>query len=89
LSAVPSQKGQCSQKPQGPFWNRGLKKALINIKAAILKENYLEDKLTEEEKDLILAEITGAFKSTPRERLLQLSSYRREGSALIYVSADQ
>jgi hypothetical protein len=67
----------------------GTYKALINVKIAILKENYPEDKLTEEDQEFILAEIAGAFRVTHRERFPWLRSYKLEGGALMYVCTDQ
>jgi hypothetical protein len=65
------------------------REALTNVKIAILKENYPEDKLSEEDQDLILAEIVRVFRMTPRDRLLQFRSYRLERGMLIHVCADQ
>jgi hypothetical protein len=62
---------------------------LTNVKIAILKENYPEDKLSGEEQDLIMAETAGAFLSTPRERRLRIRSYRLESGTLIYVCTEQ
>lgn len=52
-------------------------------------ENYPGDKLSEEEKGPIMAEIAGAFRSIPMERLPWLRCYGLEGGALTYVCADQ
>jgi hypothetical protein len=62
---------------------------LTNVRIAILKDDYPEAKLSEKEQDLIPAEIAGAFRTTPKERLPRLRSYRLEGGALIYVCTDQ
>jgi hypothetical protein len=40
---------------------------------AIIKENYLEDNITEDEQDLILKELGKVFSMTPKEELLHLS----------------
>jgi hypothetical protein len=61
--------------------------ALTNIRVAI-KENYPEDKLSEEEQDLILDRIAGAFRTTPEGNLPRLRSYRLEGGALMRICAD-
>lgn len=63
--------------------------ALTNAETAILKENYPEDKLSEEKYDLILAEIMEAFKSIPRHSLLLLRFYRLKGRQLTYVCTNQ
>jgi hypothetical protein len=44
--------------------------ALSNVRIPILNKNYSEDKLSEEDKELILPHMTGAFRTTPMERLL-------------------
>jgi hypothetical protein len=62
---------------------------LTNIRVAILNENYPEDKLSEEDQELILDRITGAFRTTPKGNLPQLRSYRLEGGALMYICAYQ
>jgi len=61
------------------------REALTNVRIAILKENYPEDKLSKKDYELILAEIAGAFQTTPKEGQSQLRSYRLEGGTLLYV----
>jgi hypothetical protein len=39
---------------------------LTNVKIAILKENYPEEKLTEDEQDLILEELGRVFHGNPK-----------------------
>jgi hypothetical protein len=56
-----------------------------NLIALILKDNYSEDKLLEEQQDLILAAAVAAFITTPRERIPWLRSYRLEGGKLTFV----
>jgi hypothetical protein len=62
---------------------------LNNIRVAILKENYPEDKLSEENQGLILDRIAGTFRTTPEGILPRLRSYRLEGGAFIYICAEQ
>jgi hypothetical protein len=62
---------------------------LTDTKIAIFKENYPEDKLTEEEQDHILGELGGVFCGTPKGELPHLKSFKLEASALMYVCADQ
>jgi hypothetical protein len=45
-------------------WEGKHKDALTNDKTAILKENYPEKKLTEDEQDLILEEMESVFHGT-------------------------
>lgn len=47
--------------------------------ANICKENYPEDKLTEDEQDLILEELGRVLCWTPKGELLHLRSFRQEG----------
>jgi hypothetical protein len=42
---------------------------LTNVRIAILKENYHEDKLSEADTELLLAEIAGTIRMTSREGL--------------------
>jgi hypothetical protein len=62
---------------------------LTDTKIAIFKENYPEDKLTEEEQDHILEELGRVFHGTPKGELLHLKSFRLEAGELMYVCADQ
>jgi hypothetical protein len=60
-------------------------KALTNIKISIFKENYTEDKLTEDEKDLILKEVSMVICGTEKGKLPHLRSFWLEGGTLICV----
>jgi hypothetical protein len=62
--------------------------ALTNIKIAIFKETYPEEKLTEDDQDSILEILGGVLRRTPKEELPHLNSYRLMG-ALIYACTDQ
>jgi hypothetical protein len=56
---------------------------------AIFKELYPEDRLNEDDQWSILDVLGEVLHKTPVEELPQLKSYRLEGGALIYISADQ
>jgi hypothetical protein len=43
------------------------REALTNVRIAILKKNYADDKLSEEDQELILAETVGAFHMAPKK----------------------
>lgn len=62
---------------------------MTKTQIAILKYDYPEGKLSEEEQNLILTKVTQVFRLAPSERLPHLRSYRLEGSTLIYVCTDQ
>jgi hypothetical protein len=64
-------------------------KALTNIKIAIFKETYPEDKLNEDDQTYILEELGKVLRRTPTEEPPHLKSYRLEGGTLIYRCADQ
>jgi hypothetical protein len=59
------------------------KEVLTNIKIAISKENYPEDKLTEDDQDQILKELGSVFHGTPKGTLPHLRSFRLEGDTFI------
>jgi hypothetical protein len=61
------------------------KEALTNIKIAISKESYPEDKLNEDDQKNILEELGKVLRRTPSDELPLLNSYRLEGGALIYI----
>jgi hypothetical protein len=56
---------------------------------AIFKENYPEDKLSEEELNSILVELGKVLRGTPKGELPHLKSFRLEAGAITYVCADQ
>jgi hypothetical protein len=82
--AVPPQKWPELQKGPGTH-----KEALTNVKIAIFRETYPEDKLSEEYQNYILEELGRVLCKTPTGERPHLKSYRREGGALIYIWADQ
>jgi hypothetical protein len=65
--------------------------ALTNIKLAIFKETYPEDKLTENDQENILEDLGRVLRGTPIGELPHLKSYRLEKDVLIYIyiCADQ
>jgi hypothetical protein len=74
--------------PKRPRASRGpgtYREALTDTKIAIFKENYPDDKLTEEELDHILEELGRVLRGTPKEELPQLKAFRLEASTLMYV----
>jgi hypothetical protein len=64
------------------------KEALTNFKVSIFRETYLEESVTEEDRDSILELLGVALRRTPLGELPRLRSYRLEGGALIYTCAD-
>jgi hypothetical protein len=75
-------------KAQGFYGPVTYKEALANIERAIFK-NYPEDKLTEDEQDLIFKELGWVFCETPKGELPHLRSFGLEGGALMHVCSDQ
>jgi hypothetical protein len=67
---------------------RNYKEALTNIRVAILKYIFSEDKVTENDQDCILEELGEVLRRTPIE-LPHLKSHRLTGIALIYICAEQ
>jgi hypothetical protein len=65
------------------------KEALTNIKIAIFRKTYPEDKLTEDEQNCVLEVMGEVLRGTPIGELPHLKSYRLQGGALIYLCADQ
>jgi hypothetical protein len=65
------------------------KKALTNIRVAIFKKNYPEDKLTEDEQDHIFEELGRVYHGTAKGELPHLRYFRLEGGTLTYVYAEQ
>jgi hypothetical protein len=61
------------------------KEALTNVKVAIFKENYLGDKLMEDEQDLILKVLGRVFHGTLKE-LKHLKSFRLVHSCMCVLS---
>jgi hypothetical protein len=73
--------------PKRPRDSRGpgtYREALTDTKIAIFKENYPEDKLTEEELNSILEELGRVLHGTPKGELPHLMSFRLEAGAIMY-----
>jgi hypothetical protein len=65
------------------------KEVLTNIRVAIFKDTFPEDKVTENDQDCILEELGKMLRRTPIGELPHSKSYRLEGGTLIYICADQ
>jgi hypothetical protein len=85
----PMERVRAQKRPTHSSGPRTHKEALANMKIAIFKENYPEDKLTEEDQGHILEELERVFCRTLKGELPHLRSFRLEGGALMYVYADQ
>jgi hypothetical protein len=59
---------------------------VTNIKIAIFRETYPEDKLTEDDQNSILEELGRVLRRTPIGQLPHLKSYRLKEGALIYIN---
>jgi hypothetical protein len=86
--STPTDTVNSSKKPKG-FTGPGIyREALTNVRIAILKENYPQDRLSKEDQVLILAKTTGILNNTqgrtPATQILQTGR-----GALMYVCADQ
>jgi hypothetical protein len=62
---------------------------LTNIKIAIFRETYPEDKLNDEDQNYILEKMGRTLCRTPIGELPHLKSYRLERGTLIYICTDQ
>jgi hypothetical protein len=82
--STPTETARPSKRPRDSSGPRTYKEALANIKIAIFKETYPEDKLIEEQ-DSILEELGRMLSGSPKGELPHLKSYRLEESALIYT----
>jgi hypothetical protein len=87
--STPTESVRPLKRPRDSSGPGTCREALTNIKIAILKENYPEDKLTEDDQEHILEELGRVFRGTPKGELPHLKSFRLEGGALMYVCADQ
>jgi hypothetical protein len=61
------------------------REALTNLKIAIFRETYPEDRITEDDRDSMLEILGEALRRTPLVELPCLKSYRLEGGTLIYT----
>jgi hypothetical protein len=79
---------QTARAPKMPMDSKGpraYKEAVINIKIAIFRETYPEDKLTEDDQNSILEVMGKVLRRTPTGELPHLKSYRLERGAFIYA----
>jgi hypothetical protein len=76
-------------RPPKRLWNSSgpgnYKEALTNINIDIFKETYPEDKLTEQDQEIILVELGRVWHGTPIGELSHLQSCTLKGGALIYM----
>jgi hypothetical protein len=86
--STPTETARDPKRPRDLSGPGTYKEALTNIKIAIFKESYPEDKLNEDDQKYILEELGRVLHRTPIEGLPHLKSYRLEGGALIYICAD-
>jgi hypothetical protein len=87
--STPTQTARAPKRPRDSKGPGTYKEAVTNIKIAIFREKYAEDKLTEDDQNSILEVLGEVFRRTPIGELPHLKSYRQEGDALIYICAVQ
>jgi hypothetical protein len=87
--AYPYRRGRAPKRLRDLSGPGNYKEALINIKIAIFKETYSEDKLNEDDQSYSMEELGKMLRRTPIGELPHLKSYRLEGGAVIYRCADQ
>jgi hypothetical protein len=88
LRSEGSTRTEMARPPKRPRDSSGpgnYKEPLTNIKIAIFKETYPEDKVTEHGQDNILEELGRVLCGTPIGELPHLKSYRLEEGALFYI----
>jgi predicted RNase H-like HicB family nuclease len=83
--STPTEMARPPKRPRDFSGPGTYKEALTNIKIAILKETYPEDKLIEDDLSSILEELGRVLRGTPIGELPHLKSYRLEGAAIIYI----
>jgi hypothetical protein len=87
--STPTETARAPKRPRDSSRPGTYKEAMTNIKIAIFRKAYPEDKLTEEDQNCILEVLGRVLHRTPIGELPQLKSYRLERGALIYIYADQ
>jgi hypothetical protein len=86
---TPTERARPPKRPRDSSGPGTYKEALTNIKIAIFKENYPEDKLTKDNQDQILDELGRVFCGTPKgEQLPHLRSFKA-GGRRIHLCARQ
>jgi hypothetical protein len=83
--STPTEMARPTKRSRNSTGRGTYKEALTNIKIAILKLTYPEDKLTEDDQDSILEELGRVLRGTPIGELPHLKSYRLDKGALIYI----
>jgi hypothetical protein len=83
--STPIETARPPKRPRDSSGPGNYKEALTNIKIAIFKETYPEDKLTEHDQESILVELGRVLCGTPIGELIHLKSCRLEDGALIYM----
>jgi hypothetical protein len=83
--STPTETARAPKRPRDSKGPGTYKEALTNIKIAIFRETYPEDKLTEDDQNSILEALGEVLRRTPIGELSHLKSYRLEGGALIFV----
>jgi hypothetical protein len=87
--STPTETARAPKWPRDASRPRTYKEALTNIKIAIFRKTYPEDKLNEEDHNYILEVLGRVLCRTPTGELPHLKSYRLEGGSLIYICPDQ
>jgi hypothetical protein len=87
--STPTETARAPKRPRDSKGPGNYKKALTNIKVAIFRETYPEDKLKEDDQNSILEVLGEVLCRTSIGEISHLKSYRLEGGALIYMCADQ
>jgi hypothetical protein len=87
--STPTETTRTPKRPRDSKGPETYKEALTNIKIAVFRETYPEDKLTEDDQNSILEALGEVLRRTPTGQLPHLKSYRLKGGALIYICDDQ
>jgi hypothetical protein len=83
---TPTETARAPKRPRDSSEQGTYKEALTNIRIAIFRETYPEDKLNEEDQNYILEELGRVLRRTSTGELPHLKSYRLEGGHLsVYV----
>jgi hypothetical protein len=87
--STPTETARDLKRPRDSSGPGTCKETLTNIKIAMFREIYPEDKLTEDNQNYIPEELGRVLCRAPRGELPHLKSYRLERGTLIYASANQ
>jgi hypothetical protein len=83
--STPTETAKPPKRPRDSSGPGNYKEVLTNIKIAIFRGTYPEDKGTEHDQDSILEELRRVLRGTSIGELPHLKSYRLEEDALIYM----